>query len=113
MSSTGATRPAVVTLLVQVAALALALGRPSLGQACAAGVAALFVLLANDARDPYSCPRSRVLAGAALITAAALGGSLLTAGPHWFTWFGPVAVLAVYVLATFSPISLPRKRNTH
>ena len=113
MTPTNAVRPAVITLLVQVAALALTLARPSVGQACAAGVAALLVLLANDARDPHSCPRARVLAGGAVITAAAIGGSLVTAGPGSLVWFSPLAVVAVYVVATLGPISLPRKRNTH
>src|SRR5206468_1719237 len=57
-------RPAAATILVQVAAVALVLGRPSVAQACATGVAALLFLLANDPRGPgtrFSRARTGIL----------------------------------------------------
>jgi peptidoglycan/LPS O-acetylase OafA/YrhL len=102
--------PVVATLIVQAAAIALALGRPSVAQAAVAGVAALLFLLANDARG-FSRSRIGILVGSALTTLAALLASLV---PGEFGWLGagvPIAMIALYVLATFSPFSLPRRQN--
>ena len=99
--------PVVATLVVQVAALAIALGRASVPQAAVAGVAALLFLLAND----RSRPGAGIITGAALTTVAALAGSLLPGDLGWLGAGVPVALVALYVLATVSPFSLPRRRN--
>jgi peptidoglycan/LPS O-acetylase OafA/YrhL len=102
--------PVAATAVVQVAALGLALGRPSVGEACVVGMAALLFLLANDSRR-VTRARSGVLAGAALTTLAAVVASLVPGDLGPFGWCVPLALVALYVLATVSPFSLPRRQN--
>ena len=102
--------PIAATLVVQVAALGLALGHPSVGQACVVGMAALLFLLAND-NMRFTRAHSGILAGAALTTLAAVVASLLPGDLGSFGWCVPLALVALYVLATVSPFSLPRRQN--
>jgi peptidoglycan/LPS O-acetylase OafA/YrhL len=102
--------PIAATFVVQVAALALALGTPTVGQACVVGMAALLFLLANDGHT-VTPARSGVLAGAALTTLAAVVASLVPGDVGSFGWCVPLALVALYVLATLSPFSLPRRQN--
>jgi hypothetical protein len=107
-------RPAAATVLVQIAALALVLGRPSVPQACAVGVAALLFLLANDSRGQaarFSRARTGIITGAALTTLVALLASFVPGHLDWLGAGVPIALTALYVLATVSPLSLPRRRN--
>ncbi|HEV8561689.1 MAG TPA: hypothetical protein VGR06_35660 [Actinophytocola sp.] len=102
--------PVAATVVVQVAVLGLALGHPSIGQACVVGMAALLFLLANDNRR-FTRARSGILAGAALTTLAAVVASLVPGDLGHFGWCVPVALVALYMLATVSPFSLPRRQN--
>jgi apolipoprotein N-acyltransferase len=102
--------PIAATLVVQIAALALALGHPSISQSCVVGLAALLFLLANDNKQ-LTRAHSGMLAGAALMTLAAVGASLVPVDLGRFGWCVPVALVALYVLATVSPFSLPRRQN--
>lgn len=75
--------------------------------AAALGVAALTLLLVIHAPPPRT-NRSAMLTGSALVTAATVLAANVQIG---WSWVGPLAAAAAYVVTVSPRFSLPRRRN--
>lgn len=92
------------TLLVQAAALAVFLARPTVPQTAAIGFAALVLLLAID--SPTLRGRVRLLVAAAVLTA-----TTMLAASVQLSWFAPLAPLALAVTIFLATPAKPGKRS--